>query len=37
MDFLKEIIGADTKAIHKNFKKKEIIQKQGVVSKMLFM
>ena len=36
MNFLKEIIGTDTKAIHKNFKKKEIIQKQGVVSKNAF-
>jgi CRP-like cAMP-binding protein len=36
MDFLTEIIGTDTKAIHKKFKKKEIIQKQGVVSKNAF-
>jgi hypothetical protein len=32
MDFLTEIIGRETKAIHEKFKKKEIIPKQGVVS-----
>jgi len=36
MDSLTEIIGADTKAILKKFKKKEIIQKEGVVSKNAF-
>jgi CRP-like cAMP-binding protein len=36
MDFLTEIIGTDTKAILKKFKKKEIIQKEGVVSKNAF-
>ena len=36
MDSLTEIIGTDTKAILKKFKKKEIIQKEGVVSKNAF-
>ncbi len=36
MDFLNEILSADTKAITKYFKKKEIIQRQGVISKNAF-
>lgn len=36
MDFLTEIIGTDTKAILKKFKKKEILQMEGVVSKNAF-
>ncbi len=36
MDFLRKIIGADTKSLNKKFKKKEIIQKKGIVSKNAF-
>ena len=37
MESLLEILSVDTEAVTKTIKKKEILQKQGIVSKTLFM